>query len=405
MLILCIIGGNVFAHDIEVANADGVMICYNWNNDKTELTVTYRGDYVTAQLNWYPSKVIIPESVEYNGSIYNVTAIGYYAFGFSGINSVVIPPSVTSIEDYAFVACGGITSIIIPENVITIGNNAFEDCSLKAVTIPSKVTSIGNHAFNGNPLTSVIFSNGSNGLTIGAFAFANSWGLTSVTIPNNVTYGYGAFGACPDLTSIIVEDDNPNYVSVDGVLYSKDMTKILCYPKGKTNNSFSIPNSVTCIENGSFFSCDLQSVDIPNSVVAIGKYAFEFCNGLTSVTIPDAVTYIGEQAFQGCDLLTSVISLIDNPFEIVGKAGEGRSTFSESTFENATLYVPNGCFDKYKTTDGWKDFKNITESGSSGIDMVISNKKTNQIYDLSGRKADRPQKGINIIDGKKILVK
>ena len=166
--------------------------------------------------------------------------------------------------------------------------------------------------------------------SIGGSAFRGCSALTSVTIPNSVTsIGGGAFSGCFGLTSI------------------------------------TIPNSVTSIGASAFLNCSgLTSVTIPNSVTSIEYAAFKGCSGLTSVTIGNSVTSIGRYAFDGVDIPT-VISLIENPFKITGKTSDSR-TFSQNTFNNATLYVPKGTIDKYKATDGWKDFLFIEEGTGGG---------------------------------------
>ena len=100
-------------------------------------------------------------------------------------------------------------------------------------------------------------------------------------------------------------------------------------------------------------------------VTSIGNNAFYRCSGLTSITIPNSVTSIGNHAFDNAPLST-IISQIENPFKITGKSSDNRS-FSENTFNNATLYVPKGTIDKYKATAGWKDFANIVEGNPKWV--------------------------------------
>jgi hypothetical protein len=151
--------------------------------------------------------------------------------------------------------------------------------------------------------------------------------------------GSGAFSWCSGLNSISVENGNTNYDS--------------------RNNCNAI---IETASNTLIAGC--KNTTIPNSVTSIGSYAFYGCSGLTSVTIPNSVTSIGNWAFDEVDIPT-VISLIENPFTITGKTSDSR-TFSQNTFNNATLYVPNGTIDKYKATDGWKDFVFI-EGITNGI--------------------------------------
>ena len=118
-MLMSIMGTNAFAHDIEVKNADGVTIYYNYFNDGKELEVA-RGNYS------YRGNIVIPDEVTYMNRTRKVTRIGNYAFyECSGLTSITIPNSVTSIGYDAFYGCSGLTFITIPNSMTRIGNHAF----------------------------------------------------------------------------------------------------------------------------------------------------------------------------------------------------------------------------------------------------------------------------------------
>jgi hypothetical protein len=159
------------------------------------------------------------------------------------------------------------------------------------VDIPSSI--------NGVPVTS-----------IGASAFQNCSGLTSITIPSSVTnIGAYAFDSCTNLTGITVDESNPVYSSLDGVLFNKDKTVLIQCPGGKTG-AYTIPDSVTNIGSAAFSSCiRLTSVTIGSGVISIGNGIFYNCVSLTSVTIPGSVASIGIRAFDSCTNLEGVYFL------------------------------------------------------------------------------------------------
>ena len=203
----------------------------------------------------------------------------------AGDQTTIIPEEVTSIGGCAFYDCDTLTSVTIPNSVTSIGDSAFRNCDkLTSITIPDSVTSIGNEAFAGcNKLTSVTIGNSANNI-IGA-----------------------DLGASPSLTSINVDVNNPNYCSIDGVLFDKNQTTLIRYPRSK-QGAYIIPDSVWSIGDHAFYDCEaLTSITIPNSVASIRESAFLACSSLTSITIPDSVTSIGVYAFAKCKNLTSII--------------------------------------------------------------------------------------------------
>ena len=284
-----------------------------------EVRLTYYNLYGSDTANNHVSgDVVIPSSVEYNGTTYRVTSIGDGAFyACSGLTSVTIPNSVTSIGDGAFYACSGLTSVSIPNSVTSIGEEAFSGCSgLTSITIPNSVTSIGDGVFDYcSGLTSIdVASENTHYSSIDGVLYNYAQDTlircpgakTSVTIPNSVTsIGRHAFDYCSGLTSIDVASGNTHYSSTDGVLYNYAQDTLILCPKAKS--SVNIPSSVTFIRAWAFYACSgLTSITIPNSVTYIGYGAFYGCSGLTSVIIGNSVTYIGMSAFYDCSSLASI---------------------------------------------------------------------------------------------------
>ena len=337
-VLMSMTGAKASAHDIEVANSDGVTIYYVWTNNKTELAVSYRGSDYYYYSNRYSGNVVIPSSVVYNGNTYSVTSIGDYAFyGCSGLTSVTIPNSVTSIGGYAFSDCS-LTTVTIPNSVTSIGDYAFSGCSgLTSVTIPNSVTSIGDGAFrNCSGLTSVIIP--ISVTSIGGYAFSyTAWYNNQ---PNGLVYAgkvaYNYKGEMPANTNIKIMDGTlgiagsafSGYSNLTSVVIPNSVTSIggSAFRNCSGLTSVTIPNSVTSIGSEAFYNCSgLTSVTIPNSVTSIGVSAFSGCSGLTSVTIPNSVTSIGNYAFDGCSGLTSVI------------IGSGVLSIGSSAFYNTNL--------------------------------------------------------------------
>ena len=200
-----------------------------------------------------------------------------------------------------------IKRVIIPEGYISIGENTFSDCTkLTNIELPESLTSIGSWAFlSCKGLTSIKLPK--NLTFIGIRAFGDCRKLKSIELPKNLSYiGPVAFSFCTGLTEINVDEKNPVFCSVDGVLFNKAMTTLILCPEGRKRN-YSVPDGIRNITKYAFHMCKyLKKIVLPESLKVISDSAFEECKKLKIVTIPMSLKYIGENAFEGCTNLKTV---------------------------------------------------------------------------------------------------
>ena len=213
---------------------------------------SFHYDEALSRVQWWPPH---HDDFTYTINGNTITITGYTgAGGAVSIPNTINGLPVTSIGNYAFYQCPNLTSVTIPNSVTSIGAGAFYYCtSLTNVTIPASVTSIGDYAFI----------------------------------------------SCTRLSAITVDASNPIYSSLNGVLFNKSQTTLIKYPGGK-GGSYAIPNSVTSLGAGAFYTCtSLTDITIPSSVTDIGSvvvielhkatniwsYAFYYCTSLTAITV------------------------------------------------------------------------------------------------------------------------
>ena len=246
-----------------------------------------------------------------------------------------VPGSVEVIGDYAFYGHkdGGLNEITFNEGLREIGVRAFyENTSLKSLRFPSTLKKIGDGAFNcvsaaGN-IQTVHFNDGletigasafvgayfkdafklpSSVKEIGSYAFANCTAITKFTFPASLeVFDSSAFGGATGLMEIDIEAGNQNFEINDGILYTKDMKKVVMCPSGR-RDAVTIPEGVEEIANHAFYMVDgCQEYSFPSTLKKIGDQAFAHCYGLREFAIPDSVTSIGKNCFDLCESLTKV---------------------------------------------------------------------------------------------------
>ncbi len=343
------------------------------------------------------SEIAIPETVE---------SIGDGAFlGCNKLESIDIPDSVKTIGGDAFNGCNSLSEVFIGKGLITIGNDAFAYCkileeisipdnvtsigaealaycpNLKTVTIGKGVTSIGDNVFKDSPVETLTVDPSAsikveggilyNSDKTSILAFIDS-SITSLNIIESVTsLSVDGIRALGNLQEITVASANINYAAEDGVLYNKDKTELLVYPKAKIATSLTIPASLTALDvaylsdkligqinaaqdntlysskDGVLFSKDgkelilcpkakpEESYAIPSGVTMIHPRAFDQCANLTEITVEDTLSdwyYYGEKSTPKKAFLSGY-----NNFDFVGQTQDCLM----SSYYNYYIYAVN----------------------------------------------------------------
>lgn len=359
------------------------------------------------------------------------------------IEDLIIPNSVSKINDYQFFHCN-LKSVVIPNTVLYIGKSAFENCNLNNVEIANSVTDIDSRAFFRNNIDCINLPNSL--IRVGDQAFEES-GLRELSIPSSVIQvgdrgfshcdikslvipktltqiGSAAFVGNYNLSSILVEDGNESYDSRDncnaiiettnnklilgcsttiippsvvtigvsayeGCSYMKDVS-IPNTVKSIEDSAFKwcseisniiIPNSISIISSNCFESClNLASIDLPNSITKIEPYSFSGCRSLNIIKIPKSVSSIADGAFYGAFLDNAEICVEwDNPLD--ENLYISNYLFGDvNVYHNAKLLVPVGTISLYQQALPWSNFINIEEYGTITKVNEVSEENAIQIY-------------------------
>ena len=340
------------------------------------------------------------------------TVPSYLCRNMSKIDTVVLPPSVKSLGQYAFAFCTSLKSINLPVTQKTLPTSFLEGCTaLESIELPATLTTISTDVFYGcSKLSNVSLHEGIT--TINQRAF---WGcnLTSVTIPSTVTsVGNGAFKGNP-LTTIVWKpatctigtgEDAPFY-STDSKVTSftlgenvEVIPSYLCYKMAKLD-TIALPATVTKIGSYAFNGCSaLKGIKLHEGITSVGQYAFAFCTSLKSLEFPKGITTVATSVLEGCTALNTVmipasVSTINqdafygcSALQAIHNYAITPQTITERAVYNVNkqtciLYVPMDYIDLYRTKAVWCDFKNI-------IGVATDLQFEDQIVQLSYLKKD-----------------
>ncbi len=293
------------------------------------------------------------------------------------ITEVVIKQGVTSIGDHAFEWLGNLTSVQLPGSLKSIGASAFRYCyDLESINVSadnSTYSSEDGVLFNKDKTELVMYPQGktntsytvpSSVVRIGEWAFSDCENLESISLPECLTtIGAAAFVGCglksitipssvveiedfscgDNLESINVSAGNKTYSSENGVLFNKNKTELLMYPRAKANSSYTVPGSVVRIDDDTFWRCyNLKEIIVSEGVSSIGYRAFGVCDNLESITLPESLTKIDLSAFLGCDKLKS-ITIPSGVTEIVDENPDAGAMVGNS-IENINVSAGNKVF-------------------------------------------------------------
>lgn len=301
-------------------NDDGSAIITKYSGSAAALTIPSSLDgHTVKQIDSYAfeknttlTSVSIPETV---------TELKYSAFeDCTSLTAVTIPGGLTkagSLSNGVFTGCSALTTVQFGSGLTSIPDALFEGTGLKTITLPESVTSIGPWAFaNCAKLEQVSFPAGLTSIDL--CAFENCTALTAVTLPKRLTeLGNEAFENCSALKSVWIPKSLTNINGFGGsfkgctaltdITFETGITKIADYQfAGSPIKSITIPGTVTTVGMSAFSDCaNLTAIDLPSSVTEIDGYAFS-STGLTAVTLPKHLRKLGTDAFAGCTALKSV---------------------------------------------------------------------------------------------------
>ena len=327
----------------------------------------------------------------------SVKVIGDYAFSRASLESIKMPDGLETINTGAFDGCKGLLSVEMPKSVKEIGMFAFQNCAkITTVVIPDLVAELKS------------------------LAFGYCVNLRDFNIGSSVNEIDGsAFTGCTSLQSFIVSKDNNTYMSEGGILYSKDLTKLVRCPLAlysdemilsddilviesnafqncKNIKKFRLPGGLKEIGSSAFDRCTMEAINVPNSVEKIGMFAFQNCTNLKNFAVPTStneitsfmlaycdsleylyihkdVSHIDSYAFTRAKKLNTIECWIENISDLGIEKGylDEYNSFKEIK-DDCIWHVPEGCASAYKSQPWWVSTWKIYEDLTDGIESIIN---------------------------------
>lgn len=271
------------------------------------------------------------------------------------LRTVNIPDNIEEIGGYAFKGCKALAYISISKNVSSIGERIFDECpSLKDISVDEEnknYKSIGGILVNKKE-TKIVrvpaqkelghFSIPETIREIEAGAFEDCKNLLSLTIPAKVAKIVpDALWGCNNLEHIEVDENNPNYRSIEGVLFTKDGTRLIHYPRAKKTKEYILPGSVVTVLKGAISNPHLKKVFIPGEVRLIEEQAFTNCDKLEEVIIASSSVVVQPLGFWSCYNLKHLV-ILEEPKQLTGEADRYERIWRREWEERRELlYKPN----------------------------------------------------------------
>ncbi len=307
-----------YGYDFKVGS-----ILYNFNTGEGEEgTVSVADRYVYnryGSYNWsgYTGHVIIPEKVEYEGTLYTVTKISSGCFRSATLTELTIPLSVNTIGSEAF-ASSDLARINGLHTGMTFESGAFSDCKLRYVTLPGDLTKIPNNLFRNTPISKIVIPKGVR--TIGSSAFSST-SLTEIEIPESVTFiGKEAFSNCRSLRFVYVPESVKTLTEgafnackvLQGVVVSGPISSVepSVFPTNDSIRIIVLPSSVTTIDSYGQ-SPKMRTAVMPDNVETINNLLYQ-CHSVEEVYFPPTLRTLHAGAL-GCTWIKTIWNYADVP--------------------------------------------------------------------------------------------